>query len=160
MNLQAAAAASADALNLSDVPKSDWSQNERVDYINTLRSTILSAPQNYTDATVAIAQRVNTNDLALQGAISIAASANLDAVYSASQGGADYLESLASAVDNLTTGSIAAASALGDVLHGSATGLSITGKIAPFIVPAAIVLFLYLATRSASERVRRNRLLT
>ncbi len=148
-NLDDVAQAAAESLGLDGIAKSDWSQNDRLDYIDTFKTMVLARPDNFLPATVAVAQHIDTTGLELQSWLSIqwdANNAGLDAAL-------NVAGQLATNAGNVGTGVIDAVGAISTALHGAADSVSVIGKIAPYIIPVAAVLFLYMATRSASNRI-------
>lgn len=148
-NLATAANLARSELGLGEV-SSDWTFDDRVSYLNRFRSKVLAFPQSFTPETVAIATGIRTQDYQLTPGF---AEGETDPVFwqTVVSRAADVVQI---PVD-FGNASIEAANAITVALSGTASALSTTGKIAPFVLPVAAVLLLYLVTEKASTRVRR-----
>lgn len=133
-HLDAVASAIAADLGLSNIPKSSWTQAQRIQYIDSFRTKLLDNPEQFLPQTLAIADRINTSDWRLDTTANFEKSI-VDLVAPAAQA--------AQAPADLANGII-------NALAGLGKGLSLTGALAPFLIPIAVIGFLYVATSAAA----------
>lgn len=142
-NLNAVAAQAAAELGLTDFNRTDWSPDQRVQYMTRFKQLILQNPDMFTAQTVHTAQVLKVSDLG-NASISNAAEFGVwitDAVANAaSQAAASVPGQAAGGVIDLVKGMSAALSSLGKSLNNLS-----------FLIPIGIAFFGYLAIKSASK---------
>lgn len=134
--LNQAAAQAAEQLGLTGFPKSEWSQDQRVHYIDAFRGIILANPDRFSDVSYQVASAINTNDLrntSSTAEFGVWVTDNLQPVFDALR-----------APSSLFTGMVDAIDSLG-------RSVSNTAKFAPYIVPLAAVAFLYFAVQATGR---------
>ncbi len=137
--LHAAAAQVAGELGLANIPKSNWTIEQRKAYVDAFRLLILANQEQFTPQTVATANAINTSGYYI-----------------------DYGANFEIAVSDAVLGAAASVSApmsaangIIDALNGVGQGLSVVGKLAPLIIPLAVVLGLIIASKSGAARLER-----
>lgn len=139
-NLNEAAAQAAEELGLTDFQRTNWSADQRVNYMNRFKAIILQNPDMFTAQTVNTAHFLNVSDL---GNASLSTAANFgvwitDAIATAAH-------QAAASVPGQAT------SAILDTVKGMTDALSSFGKSIgslSFLMPFAIAFFGYLAIKS------------
>lgn len=149
-------------LGLSGIPNNEWSQNDRIAYIELFKRAILSNPGDFTPETVLVAQKINTANLGTSANWNASIEPMMDVAIAAlaipatiGNGvvtffeGPDKVSAATRAAGDAVNGIIQAVSSLGK-------GLEATGKVAGLLVPIALVAFVWLVVKGGSERVVRQ----
>jgi hypothetical protein len=147
--LDEAARQAAGAVGIADKPKGDWTQAEALAYISQFRSIILANPNRFNALTYDMAQRINVYRFGYSDSVSTISPAAFgvaitDMVAFAAQSVGDFYSGPIDAVQDVKDGFF-------DALTGMGKSVSVISALAPWILGAAAVGFLYFAVQSTGK---------
>lgn len=144
-NLNAAARQAAASVGLTDKPKGDWSQAEAVAYVSAFKAIILANPAQFSPLSHQIAQHIDPARYYFdnEGPIDPNAFvlATTDVIAWAGNQIVDTYGGATSAIHDVANGFV-------EAIAGVGKSAAVFGAVAPLILPAAAVLFLWFAVRT------------
>ncbi len=139
-NLNWAAGIAKRALGLENIAPSDWTQFQRVAYLNEFNAVVLNSPEMFSEQTVNTAGVMRTFDLG-----NISPTAEFEVWIQ------DAFSPVLDAFAEVGYATRAVATAARDAVIGAAKSTSNLSAIAPFVLPAVALGVLWFATRSIGK---------
>ncbi len=144
-NLARASAIVMQQLGLVNIPRQNWSIDSRVGYVTLFADFIIQNQAGFNPATVQIAQNMvgHTEDLR-----------NVSSTAEATVAITNFVATAAQPLSGLGDAAQAATRAVSDTLNGLSQSVSNLAAIAPWVIPAAVTLAIFVLAKNPAQSVK------